>query len=205
LNFFLITPISVSIMKGDQKPWLGPAVAAPLFFIILAWVVAILLKRHVIWPRGEPYRFNFWKVLTVVGEYFPFIHFVSLVVIPFAYWVACIELGVYDSNENEFTLTFGQVLAVFVAIPPFVQVCKLAPRLFHWFYDLTWLRRIDGHRPKSRHSSVDEGRMMLLGKPGHVSKYSLNGSEFNPILKPDPYNPRLSQSQGGGAYHELRS
>ena len=45
----------------------------------------------------------------VVGEYFPFIHFISLVVIPFAYWVACIELGVYNSNENEFTLTFGQV------------------------------------------------------------------------------------------------
>jgi hypothetical protein len=44
-----------------------------------------------------------------VGEYFPFIHFVSVVVIPFTYWVACIELGVYDSNENEFTLTFGQV------------------------------------------------------------------------------------------------
>lgn len=45
----------------------------------------------------------------VVGEYFPFIHFVSIVLIPFAYWVACIELGVYNSNENEFTLTFGQV------------------------------------------------------------------------------------------------
>ena len=44
-----------------------------------------------------------------MGEYFPFIHFVSLVLIPFMYWVACIELGVYDSNENEFTLTFGQV------------------------------------------------------------------------------------------------
>jgi hypothetical protein len=44
-----------------------------------------------------------------VGEYFPFIHFVSVVVVPFAYWVACIELGVYNSNENEFTLTFGQV------------------------------------------------------------------------------------------------
>ena len=46
---------------------------------------------------------------TVVGEYFPFIHFVSIVAIPFMYWVACIELGVYNSNENEFTLTFGQV------------------------------------------------------------------------------------------------
>jgi hypothetical protein len=45
----------------------------------------------------------------VVGEYFPFIHFISVVVIPFAYWVACIELGVYNSNDNVFTLTFGQV------------------------------------------------------------------------------------------------
>jgi len=44
-----------------------------------------------------------------VGEYFPFIHFVSLVVIPSMYWIACIELGVYNSNENQFTLTFGQV------------------------------------------------------------------------------------------------
>jgi len=46
-----------------------------------------------------------------VGEYFPFIHFVSAVVIPFTYWVACIELGVYETNENQFTLTFGQVSA----------------------------------------------------------------------------------------------
>lgn len=44
-----------------------------------------------------------------MGEYFPFIHFISVVIIPFVYWVACIELGVYNSNENHFTLTFGQV------------------------------------------------------------------------------------------------
>ena len=48
-----------------------------------------------------------------MGEHFPFIHFVSVVVVPFAYWVACIELGVYNSNENEFTLTFGQVRGSF--------------------------------------------------------------------------------------------
>lgn len=63
LNFFLLTPISVGFMKRHQEPWLGVVVAIPLFLIVLAWVVAILLKRHVIWPRGQPYRFNFWKVL----------------------------------------------------------------------------------------------------------------------------------------------
>ena len=45
----------------------------------------------------------------VVGREFPFLHVVSVVIIPFAYWVACIEIGVYNSNENEFTLSFGQV------------------------------------------------------------------------------------------------
>lgn len=54
------------------------------------------------WGGGDGIR-------TVVGEYFPFIHFISVVVIPFLYWVACIEIGVYNSNENQFTLTFGQV------------------------------------------------------------------------------------------------
>jgi len=142
--------------------------------------------------------------LTVVGEYFPFIHFISIVVIPFAYWVACIELGVYKSNDNEFMLTFGQVLALFVAVPPFIQVCKLAPGLYRWFYDLTWLRRIDGDRPKSRVPTIDEGSLMLLDKPGYSPRYSLSGSNINPILQPMPYNPRLSQSQDKGRYSRLQ-
>ena len=52
-----------------------------------------------------------------MGEYFPFIHFVSVVIIPFTYWVACIELGVYNSNENQFTLSFGQA-SIFPALTP---------------------------------------------------------------------------------------
>jgi len=185
-------------------PWLVVVIAIPLLLLISAWVTAILLKRRIIWPPGEPYRLNFWKVLTVVGEYFPFIHFISLVVIPFMYWVACIELGVYNSNENHFSLTFGQVLALFVTIPPLVQVCKLAPRLFRWFYDLTWLRRIDGHRPKSRYSTMDEIDMSLLEKPGRGQRYSLSGSNISPVLKPMPYNPQLSQGQDKGRYSRLQ-
>lgn len=52
-----------------------------------------------------------------MGEYFPFVHFISIVIIPFMYWVACIELGVYNSNENQFTLTFGQVSGLLVNVP----------------------------------------------------------------------------------------
>lgn len=63
LNFFLITPITVGLQKRKTEPWLIGVVALPLFLIVLAWVTAILLKRRVIWPPGEPYRVNFWKVL----------------------------------------------------------------------------------------------------------------------------------------------
>ena len=63
LNFFLLTPISVGFEAGENRPWLAVVVALPLFLIVLAWVTAILLRRHVIWPPGQPYRFNFWKVL----------------------------------------------------------------------------------------------------------------------------------------------
>ena len=52
-----------------------------------------------------------------MSEHFPFVHFVSVVVIPFTYWVACIELGVYNSNENQFTLSFGQV-STLPTLPP---------------------------------------------------------------------------------------
>ena len=62
LNFFLITPISVGLEERHEKPWLGAVIALPLFLIILAWVIAILLKRHDIWPPGKPYRVKFWCV-----------------------------------------------------------------------------------------------------------------------------------------------
>ena len=65
LNFFLITPISVGLAQRHDKPWLGVVIALPLFLIVLAWVTAILLKRHVIWPPGEPYRVKFWEVWRV--------------------------------------------------------------------------------------------------------------------------------------------
>ncbi|KAF9788064.1 hypothetical protein BJ322DRAFT_1046832 [Thelephora terrestris] len=205
LSFFLLTPISVGIMERHRFPWLGPVIAGPFLLIVLAWVIAIIRKRRIIWPSREPYRFNFWKTLTVVSEHYPFIYFISIVVIPFVYWVACIEIGVFDSNDNQFTLTFGQVLALFVTIPPILQVSKLAPRLFYWFYDLTWLRRIDGGRSKSRPSSIYEGGTSLLDKPGKLeSRYSLDGSDIqksDPYS--DPYDPRPSQSRDRSRYTQL--
>ena len=62
LNFFLLTPITESLEERHDRPWLGAVISVPLFLLILAWVTAILLKRDIIWPPGEPYRVRFWEV-----------------------------------------------------------------------------------------------------------------------------------------------
>jgi len=87
-----------------------------------------------------------------------------VVAIPFIYWLATIELGLIFSNDNIFTLSFGQVLALFVAIPPVLEIVKLIPDLWYWFLDLTWIRRIS-RRPKSRRSTSD-GESLLSASDG---------------------------------------
>ena len=34
---------------------------------------------------------------------------------------------------------FDQILALFIAVPPFLQVCQLVPQLWPWFINLTWV------------------------------------------------------------------
>ena len=45
-------------------------------------------------------------------ENYPFLQFWSVVAIPTAYWVGVIETGVLYSQDNTFSLTFGQVSLV---------------------------------------------------------------------------------------------
>jgi hypothetical protein len=34
------------------------------------------------------------------------------------------------------------MLALFVAVPPFIDVARMAPDLAHWFIDLAWVRLV---------------------------------------------------------------
>jgi len=34
---------------------------------------------------------------------------------------------------------FEQILALFIAVPPFLQVCQLIPQIWPWFINLTWV------------------------------------------------------------------
>jgi len=131
-----------------------------------------------------------------------------VVALPFIYWVATIELGLINSNDNKFTLSFGQVcnvsprishgvsltgrmcyqvLAVFVAVPPVISVARLAPEWYNWAINLTWVRRMTG-RPKSPRSSFD-GRESLLPLSGKGRSRSMGSIDDTPSMADSKYAP----------------
>jgi hypothetical protein len=64
-RFFVATPIVAAIGLGEEFSWVGIVAASPLILIALGWIVAIILRRHYIWPKGESYRPKFATVWCV--------------------------------------------------------------------------------------------------------------------------------------------
>ncbi|KAF7326894.1 hypothetical protein MVEN_02583300 [Mycena venus] len=114
--------------------------------ITIAWGVAIYRLRKIIWakhdrilPLGRLWR----KVVTR----YPFIQFYSVIVLPHAFWIFNVEIGLQIlSTREHFTATYGQLLAIFVTVPPFIQLCVILPRIPTWFVDLAWVRLVTGRR-----------------------------------------------------------
>jgi len=148
-TFYLIVPFIYIIALADFG---YPVVLflLPIIIMTAAWVIAILRKKTEIWPSGEPYRPRFVKVWRTVGYYYPFIQFMTVVAFPMAYWVAVVELCTYGTADNNFSVSFGQVFALFVAVPPVIQVAQLFEEGWYWFRMLEWVQRIAGPPPKHR-------------------------------------------------------
>jgi hypothetical protein len=120
--------------------------------------------------------------------------------------VTTIEVGLINSNDTEFTLSFGQVLAMFMIVPPLIEVVRLLPRLWRWFIDLAWVRFIT-RRPQrpiqSRLSSMDltplkynddtkedlDARRPALGK--HESGYSNYSTESGGYVYQDAWDAKV--------------
>jgi len=140
--------------------------AVPLSLMIVAWAAAIILKRREIWPPGQPYRPRFIKVWRTIGYYYPFIQFMSVVAFPMGYWVAVVELSTYGTMDNKFSLSFGQVFALFVAVPPVIQMAQLFEEGWCWFRGLMWVQKIAG--PPSKRRAEDKNPP--LGLPDLVRR-----------------------------------
>lgn len=82
----------------------------------------------------------------VVNQY-PFIQFYSVIVLPHVFWIFNVEIGLaFLSARERFTASYGQLLAIFVTVPPFIQLCTILPRVPRWFIDLAWVRLLLGRR-----------------------------------------------------------
>ncbi|KAF9645472.1 hypothetical protein BDM02DRAFT_3271660, partial [Thelephora ganbajun] len=127
---------------------------APFIFAWALAIVAIFRRRKDIWPPEGPAAPKLACRRTIVTHY-PFLQFLSVVAIPTAYWVGIVEVGVLGSQDVAFSLMFGQVLAVFVAVPPIIELAHLTPELWRWLINPSWVRYIT-RRPVSEIPDPEE-------------------------------------------------
>lgn len=80
-------------------------------------------------------------------------------------WIASLEDGAIFDNEH-FLPTYGQLLAIFVAVPPLLQLIVMLPGLWPWFKDLAWVR------------------FLTCRPPGESSESSGEQSSENPVKEP---------------------
>jgi len=161
-GFYLTVPF-LYIQAFAEIGIVYPAIlfALPFVVMIVAWTTAILRRRQEIWPPGEPYRPRIIKVWRTIGYYYPLIQFISVVVLPMAYWVAVVELSTYGTQDNTFSLSFGQVFALFVAVPPLIQVLPLLRQVWYWLRGISWVRRIAGPPPERRGQEKRDSYIIL--------------------------------------------
>ncbi|KAJ7451635.1 hypothetical protein FB451DRAFT_1409723 [Mycena latifolia] len=133
------------IVYFTVNPWSSAAVSV---VFIGAWLLAIVLQRKEIWKKGNK-RIPWRRIWRKVVEAYPFIQFCTVVLFPHAIWFLNIEIGILALlKQEEFSPTYGQLLALFVMIPPLIQLCLLLPRMLWWFLDLTWVRLLTCRRNK---------------------------------------------------------
>jgi len=118
----------------------GPLVPVAIV-VALSWLISIFLARKEIWPPGERYQPKFATVWKTIGRRYPLVFLVSIGLIPMVFWQWMVEsiVPANDSGLWDPSFSFGQVLALFIAVPPFLQVCKLLPQLWSWIINLPWI------------------------------------------------------------------
>ncbi|EIN10014.1 hypothetical protein PUNSTDRAFT_133784 [Punctularia strigosozonata HHB-11173 SS5] len=144
---------------------MGSVFSLPLLLTIVAWIVVIVARRKEIWKDG--YSWHFWQVWHFVRDRYPFIHFTSVIALPFVYWVLTVELGLLGTQDNAgWNVSFGQLLALFIVVQPALSVLPLFKKLGPWFMDLTWVRKCFccGSRRQSRRARAQIGRVPDLGE-----------------------------------------
>ncbi|KAF7329024.1 hypothetical protein MVEN_02532500 [Mycena venus] len=144
---------------------------------LLVWGTAIFRLRKKIWEKHNKI-FPLVQLWRQVVDHYPFIHFCTVIVAPHFIWIFNVEVGILVLSAAEsFSATYGQLLAIFVTVPPFIQMCKLLPRVSRWFVDLAWVRFLTCRRnkPRSIDSSNEEYGIPLKHGSIMSEKYDSDG------------------------------
>jgi len=153
-DLFFLGPVLLLYGKsiGTQATILAPFVA-----LVLAWIGALVIQRELLFKKGELPRP--WLVWRKTKRRYPFLMFCTVIAYPSAIWIAMLESGADFSNES-FQPSYGQLLAIFVAVPPFLNCIYMWKDFRDWVLDLTWVRYASSHtaEPLRRQRSDDPRR-----------------------------------------------
>ncbi|KAJ6476409.1 hypothetical protein C8R45DRAFT_1009910 [Mycena sanguinolenta] len=146
--------------QGEISKTFVERVSVPVVLLVMALVVAIIRSRgslaaevRMLNIRSRSKRF--WAYWTLFGERYPFLHFCGVFLIPMIYWVLLNEIRFLGSADNIFSISFGQVLAVFVILQPLLQVFMMIPRLSGWFRNLAFIELITRRQKESILTPLD--------------------------------------------------
>ncbi|KAJ7683411.1 hypothetical protein B0H17DRAFT_1333284 [Mycena rosella] len=174
----------ISFSSGDVGGVL--VLLSPFIVLVVAFVYAVVKQRHWLVKRFQIQnnRWKIWVAWDSLAVQYPFLHFYGVFFIPMLYWILVIESQLSGTPDNLFSLTFGQILAMFVVLPPLLQVVLMIPKAKPWFLNLTVVRLItrrplapsqvtpfsleDGI-PEKDSSLVDDPFKDPVPSPGHVS------------------------------------
>ncbi|KAF7373214.1 hypothetical protein MSAN_00530000 [Mycena sanguinolenta] len=142
---------TVSYEDGETSKRVLGIVSVPLLLLVTALVVAVIISRGSLTAQVRMLNLNsrskrFWAYWRLFGARYPFLHFCGVFLIPMIYWVMLNEIRLFGTADNIFSISFGQVLAVFVVLQPLLQVLMMLPRAARWFSNLALIRLITGRQ-----------------------------------------------------------
>ncbi|KAJ7738794.1 hypothetical protein B0H16DRAFT_1891257 [Mycena metata] len=144
----------------------------PFLLLVGSFTYAVIKQRRVLALRYrvESNRWKIWVMWDFLAVQYPLMHFCGVFFVPMLYWVLILEFRTIETPDNLFSLSFGQILAMFVILPPLLQVFQLAPEAKGWFMNLTFTRLITGRRdvvPPNKEHSLEDG----MGEKFRVDPY----------------------------------
>ncbi|KAJ7068780.1 hypothetical protein C8F01DRAFT_979160, partial [Mycena amicta] len=116
----------------------------PFVLILVSIIYGVVKQRSQLAKefRIQNNRWKIWVAWDVMAVQYPFMHFCGVFFVPMLYWIMVNEIRTIGTPDNIFSSSFGQILALFVILPPLWQVINMAPRGRTWFMNVTAVRMV---------------------------------------------------------------